>query len=517
VKDLAGWYAGDKGLIYPQNRGAMPGVKHWWQVNVTASGSTLGWGESSPIHVPLAADLARTSADLLFSDCPDITVGDAGQDRWEEIEDGTGLESALVEAAELAAALSGIYWRVTFDLVNEKRWPIPTFVQPDNAWPEWSWGQLVAVTFFRVLTPTPGSSDRTVYRHLERHSVTKVGALIEHALYQGEEAKLGMRIPLVDHPETAGIADSLTAEDMIVMPGCTRTAGYIPNMLPNRLDRGSRLGRPDIEQQEDMLRGVDETWTSWMRDLRLAKARIIVPDEYLRVGTAGQGASFDVDREVYSPLRMMAPTGTDPSAAIKLTQFAIRTAEHQATIRALVERVVVGAGYNLFTFGMADPQAAAATATEVDARSDLSLVTKGKKSRYWEPALREMVAAMTSIDWFFRYPGAIRPGDVKEISVEIEREIAPRPLDTAQTANLLRQANAASTQTLIELVHPEWGEEQVKAEVARIEQESGTPVPAPDALGGAAGGSPVDALLAGMGQMDGQQVPVQPVMTGAMS
>jgi hypothetical protein len=457
------------------------------------------------VHVPLAADIARTSADLMFSDCPDMTVDPAAQDRWEQIEDGIGWEAALVEAAELCAALSGIYWRVTFDPVNEPRWPILTFIQPDNAWPEWSWGRLTAVTFIRVLPSPQGGADKDVWRHLERHSMVAGAAMIEHGLYVGESEKLGRRLPLTDHADTAPVVASLTAEDVIVLPRVTRTAGYVPNIRPNRVDRGSPFGRPDIEQQEGALRGVDDTWTSWLRDLRLARARLIVPDEYLRVGAPGEGTTFDIDREIYTPLRMMAPSGVDPGAGIKAVQFAIRVAEHEATLRSLVQQVVTGAGYNLFSFGMDGGGGAAATATEVDARTDLSLVTKRKKARYWQPALREIVAAILTMDAALRYPGSVS-SDPAQVGAEIESEIAPNPGDVAQTANLLSQAGAASTQTLVAMVHPEWPMDEVIAEVQRIREQQGVPVADPGALGGAAGGSPVDALLSQMG-MNGQPMP----------
>lgn len=511
VNTLAGWYGGKRDVVSPARQQMTPALQtpRWWQPGGrSVAGGTTGWGESEPIRVPLAADIAGRSADLLFSDMPDVTVDPAAQDRWEEIEDGIGWEALLVEAAELCAALSGIYWRTTFDLELEPRWPIVSFIQPDNAWPEWSWGRLRAVTFWRVLPSPPGSSDKVRWRHLERHSMTTQGglpvAIVEHGLYQGEEEKLGVRVPLTDHPDTAGIADSLTDADMIVMPKVTRTFGYVPNMRPNRVDRGSPLGRPDIEQQEDLLRSVNDTWTSWMRDLRLGKGRIIVPDEYLRVGAAGEGAAFDVDREAYSGLRMMAPSGSDQG--LHVVQFAIRVAEHEATIRALVQQIVTGAGYNLFTFGMADPGAAAATATEVDARNDLSLATKGKKANYWQPELRALVASILTLDAARQYPGSVT-SDPAGVDAHIDREIAPKPGDVAQTANLLKQAGAASTQTLVQMVHPEWPMEDVLAEVQRIQQEQGVPVQDPTALGGAAGGSPVDALLA---QMDGQMT-----LTGA--
>jgi A118 family predicted phage portal protein len=432
------------------------------------------------VHVPVAADLARTSADLLFSEPPSLCVrdDDAGSARLEWLADDLGLESMLPEAGELCAALSGIYWRVAFDLLASPERPVLSFVQPDNVWPEWSWGDLVAATFVRLLPRPAGSGEGEVWRHLERHST----GLVEHGLYVGRSDGLGRRVPLAEHSDLLGIAASLTSEDMITLGGVPMTAGYIPNMRPNRQDRGSPLGRADIDQQEDLLRGVDETWTSWLRDLRLGKARVVVPEEYLRMGAPGQGSTFDVDREVYSPLRMMAPSGSDPASAIKSIQFSIRTVEHQATLRALIQQIVTGAGYSMRTFGMGETDLAPATATQVNAEQGLSEVTREKKSRYWTIGLERACRALLALDASLGYPGSVRV-DPSAVDVDFAEEADSDPQVVAQTANLLAQAQAASTDTLVRMVHPDWGEARVVGEVARIAEATGMPVADPIAIG----------------------------------
>ncbi len=496
VRELAAWYGGDKAALLPASDAATKATmqRRWFGKGQlptfgVPSGTSTGWGESEPMHVPIAADLARTSADLLFAEPPTFGVTvDALQVRVDELVDELALPAVLPEAAELCAALSGIYWRVGFDLSVTQDKPLLSWVQPDNALPEWSYGQLRAVTFVRQLEPPAGS--RMIWRHLERHSVEVADgaftptAVIEHGLYAAseDEDKLGRQLPLTDHPETAGIAASLSADDSIRLPGVPRTAGYIPNMRPNRSGRGSPLGRPDIDQQLDLLRGVNETWTSWMRDLRLGKARIIAPLEYLRTGTPGQGATFDVDREVYQPLQMMPPAGTDPASAIKMAQFAIRTTEHADTLRMLVQQIVTGVGYSLWTFGMAEGAGPAATATEVTAREHLSLTTREKKTRYWSTGLREMWAALLALDHAMRFARSVPPGD-ERVRTEFARQVIEQPAQVAQTVNLLAQAEAASLQVKVQIVHPDWTQEQVDEEVGRIQAEMGRPAADPLAIG----------------------------------
>lgn len=499
VRELAAWYAGDLDVIGPANGGVpanSPQGRWSWRsmlgsgTSTTTPGSVrLGWAEANPLHVPVAADIARTSADLLFGECPDFTVGEesapnpGAQDWLEGMVDDLGIESALLEAGEFCAALSGMYWRVTWDPDYSPDRPIVSWIQPDNAWPEWSWGQLRAVTFWRVLPTPAGGREVDVWRHLERHSMVGGAALVEHGLYRGESDKLGVRLPLVDHSETARLAASLTGPDgdQIVMSGVSMTAGYVPNMRPNRVDRGSPLGRPDIEQLGGLLRAVDDTWTSWLRDLRLGKGRIIVPAEYLRPGDPGQGAYFDVDREVYAPLQMPLPAGG--SVGLTVQQFAIRHAEHAATLRALLQQVVTSAGYDLRAFGMGQTDMSpAVTATQVRSEDDLTAQTREKKTRYWEPELRKMAQAMLSLATFMRMRGAVAY-DPSTVDVEFAEEAKADPNQTAQTVNLWSQAQAASRATLVRAIHPDWSEAEVLAEVAAISAQLGQPAPDPTMIG----------------------------------
>lgn len=467
VARLAAWYGGDMDELRPAGVTSGGGWKDMFRS--TKRGVAGGYSDSFPLHVPLAADIARTSADLLFGEAPKIEVDDeAAQARLDLLLDECGIDSMLPEQAELSAALSGVYWRVSYDSETIGRRAFPSWIQPDAAVPEWSWGVLTGVTFWRVLPPI--GREATVWRYLERHSAGQV----EYGLYAGTADRLGTPTPLTDHPDTAGLVAALSADQVMLLPGLPMTAGYVPNMRPNRRDRASYEGRADIEQQEDLLRSVDDTWTSWMRDLRLGKGRMIIPSEYLRPGALGQGAAFDVDREIYSPLQM--PPAADGSKSMHLVQFAIRTAEHEATLRALVQQVVTGCGYSLATFGMGQEGTGGVTATEVNARERLSMMTREKKTRYWSAGLSQMTRALLALD---SHLGFSSVGAVDLPAVTFGSVVAEDPQRNATTADLLNRATAASKETLVRLVHPDWDEPQVLEEVARILNETGLTVPDP--------------------------------------
>ncbi|MGW2484951.1 phage portal protein [Streptomyces sp. NPDC001571] len=416
------------------------------------------------LHIPLAGDIASTSAALLFSEPLALAVTDtATQDRLDALGEAGGLANTLLEAAEVCAALGGVYLRCTWDASLVDR-PLLTVMQPDRAVPEFSYGLLRAVTFWRELH---GSDASTVWRHLERHERGQ----ILHALYQGTPSEIGRRVPLTEHPEVAGLVDSLGPEGDTISTGIDAlTAVYVPNM-PSRLDRGSAFGRSDYDAPlHDLMDALDETWSSWMRDIRLARGRLIVPDSYLRDHGPGRGASFDDDREIWQSLSIPP---TENGAGITLSQFAIRVAEHDTTADKIVRQAVESAGYSAGTFGMDD--AGAITATEVKARQRKSMTTRKQKVGYWTPELAEILHVQLMLDRALFSPSIVpeRP------RVTFGAAVSDDPTTVAQTLSLLSQAQAASVDTRVRILHPDWPDDRVQNEVDRILVETGQTVPDP--------------------------------------
>lgn len=456
------WYSGDRDRIASVYRAAPLRVDRTRRL----------WGRTAPapgqpeqrLHVPLAGDIASASADLLFSETPTFTVGDtAAQQRLDVLLDEGAVGETLLAAAEVASPMSGVFLRVTWDRDLADR-ALLTSVHPDCAIPEFRFSMLRAVTFWRELA---SDTTQTVWRHLERHEPGS----IRHALYQGTPDNLGHAVPLTDHPETAELAESLDrdGDGQTITTGTQQlTAVYVPNILPNRRHRGSPLGRSDYQGVHDLFDALDETWSSWMRDIRLARARLIVPNGYLRNEGPGRGASFDGDREIFEALNIPPTEGT----GITLSQFAIRVEEHARTGEAIVRQAVQSAGYSPQSFGLDGP--AAATATEIDARERRSDVTSGKKARYWRRALAEIVHVLLQVD-AHHFGSRITP----ERPVVEFAKAAPNPQDTATTLDLLTRAQATSTETRVRILHPEWDDTAVREEVERILAETGTAAPDP--------------------------------------
>ncbi|MGH3745799.1 MAG: hypothetical protein ACRDT8_00185 [Micromonosporaceae bacterium] len=474
------WFAGDKQRIAEFYRGKAENERD------RPSLSSRMWAQARRLdererrmHLPLAGDIAGTSADLLFSEPPSLTVEQPEtQERLNEIIEQGGVDMRLLEAAEVCAGIGDVYLKLAWDVEQVGPRPIIAVEHGDAAIPTWRWGRLQEVTFWREVV----RDGNTVWRLLEHH---EPGAII-YGLFEGDPGKLGQRRDLTALPETAGLAEVADA-DGVQATGIAPllTATHIPNMRPNRALRGTAFGRSDYAAPiYDLFDSLDLTWTSWIRDLRLGRARLIVPKGYLQpVGGPGEGATWDADREVWAELDM------DPSAqggGITLSQFAIRVAEHQVTAESAVVQAVRSAGYSAQTFGLAGD--VGATATEVNARERRTMTTRDRKGRYWSPALSRIFEAALALDRAMGW-SAVEP---EQPTVEFPPAVSQDPESMGRTLQLLEAAAAVSTDTKVRMLHPDWENPAVEEEVARIHGDR----PAPPALPGlddlGLGGAPND-------------------------
>lgn len=472
------------------------------------------WGRQQPgaitrirSHVPLPADMATISSDLIFADAPRILIPDAhmaqasssakdAQDRLDEIIDADGIMATLLEGGEVCAALGGVYPRISWDKEFASH-PLLTIVHPDAVVPDFLYGKLIAATVWRVVL----DNGKDVWRQLERYEMVGSTAHIITGLYMGTREKIGTLKPLNLMPETSSLVNTMTDPQNLpqqllsdVDTGLSRIPiTYVPNMRPNRADRTSPLGRSDFQGVEGLFDSLDETMTSWMRDIRLGKARLIAPEEYMAPQKRGQGSYFDLDREIWETLKM------HPSdSSITPQQFSIRTQEHADTIEALIERIVSASGYSGATFGLKGPENLEKTATEVRSKEQRTLSTRDRKIGYWRSALADIFELMLEADQAqFGGSGTFRP--ILEFSDTVQASL----IDTANAVNFLEQAKAVSLRTKVQMVHPDWDPGMIDAEVKAIQGEqtaaaslsiataaAGKPEPAPAANPTAGGGQP---------------------------
>jgi A118 family predicted phage portal protein len=467
MQEWAAWYSGDTERL-----------ADYYRYVCGYSNTTKGrfWGktyddENRPLlHVPIAGDIAGVSADLLFSEEPTIEITEASdgnseaqraQERLDEIIEQSGFISTMISAAEISAALGGCYLKVDWD--ND--WysvPIVTICQPDVAFPTFGIaGDLRSISFVREVERTQSK----VWRHIEYREA----GLIENALFEGSDTSLGRRMPLNSHESTLGLQDVVATriDDVLVR--------YIPNRIPNRLFRGSPFGMSDYAGQEPLMDALDETFSLWIDDIRRARGRIIVPEQWLEKDDRSGKFMFNEDRTVFVRLPNMGPPGEEGSP-LTVQQFAIRAQEHQQTAIELLDRIITSSGYSPQSFGLSiEGRAESGTALRIRERK--SLKTQQKKAAHFKPRVEDILYLALQVDRLYLNsdtPIVYRPHITFADSIQESMD------ELSKAVLTINQAEAASIQTKVEMLHPEWGYDQVQAEVKRIMDESGRTVTEPD-------------------------------------
>lgn len=420
------------------------------------------------IRLPAAADVAQTSADLLFGEPVELRVAesptDQAQQRLDQLAEQIGLHNRLLEGAEIAAAHGGVYLRPVWD-TDLADHPLLTVISATHAVPEWQLGILRAVTFWEELHVETTAATPVVWRHLERHEPGR----ILHGLYVGTTDRLGGQVPLDRLPHTEGLDDEIVLPDRAskrLLPA------YVPNMLPNRTVKGPS-GRADIDGSEDLLRGLDQCWTSWMRDLRLGAARLVVDESFLD-RTAGQpGARFNLDTEIFTPLRL-DPQTLEKGAPITPVEFTIRVEEHARTSEALFTRLVSTAGYSPESFGIhqAGP---ADSGRALKIRQGRTWRTRGRKQGYWTRPIQQAMESLMMVDAAF-FGSGVEPAAPTVVWPDGE---ADDPRETAETLELLCRARAMSAEMRVRMAQPELDGDELQAEADRVLGEDGLQVEDP--------------------------------------
>lgn len=415
------------------------------------------------LHIPLAGDIASTSADLLFSEQPIVKIAEAHienaasshkktQEELNTMLDESAFFRRILEAAETCAAIGGGFIKLAWDDELSK-YPIPVVEQADNAIPFFKFGILYKVIFWKIVH----QDNKNVFRLLETY---ENDGTITYQLYKGTGDKLGTLMDVQNLDKTKDIEDVEvpSLKDILCV--------YVPNILPNRIDRNSYLGRSDYNGIEGLMDSLDETYSSWMKDVVIAQAKIMVPEQFLEVSASTGRVKYNVDKMVYATLNV-DPTNTKDNSVTPI-QFEIRADEFEKTSINLIERIITSAGYSPQTFGL-NIQGRAESGTALNVRERKTFSTKNKKQAYWEPALKKLVSLMLKV-----YKIQLRGPVETEITIttQFSDSISNDISETSDAIQKIAQAFAASTETKVRMLHPDWSDAEVLTEAEKIIEEN---------------------------------------------
>ena len=509
------WYSGDTATLNEIYTGKAAVATHVHNGKPHKGGvigglSKMFWGQPivegehrSKMHIPLAADLCQLSADLLFAEAPKIRFrkpDDApsakdgekavkwehpAQPRLDTIMASDETHAEFLKAGEFAAALGGAYLAVVWNDKLAHHVRIRAYAS-DCAVPTFQDGILTSVTLWSEFR-----KGRDVFRLLERH----YPGVIHYELRKGGDKYLGEVVSLSMLDETRhydwlrsdaemdAIAEdpSLRSDIVTVATGVPDVLSvvYFPNVMPQRdwrkLGVLANLGRSDLQGIEDLLDKLDQVWSSLLRDIDNGAGRITVPESWLETTTPGQGASVDLDRQVYSGVKMLGTAGSPEKAEV--SQFEIRVQEHLEAADAIKGEIASMCGYSRSHLGLKG-EGGDKTATEVTADFSDSERTRDKKALHVKPSLSRLAVTALAID------AVVFPGKGGALIEELpDVEFAPvsqiDPEKQARSIQMLDMARAVSAKVRVQMAHPDWDGDEVDDEVTLILEEQGTPAPDP--------------------------------------
>lgn len=410
------------------------------------------------VPVPWPRELCRFSAALLFSTTPRIT-STADKDLLEKIEQVNDIGAFAVRGGVSVAREGRAGIRVIIDPAIDAKTPLLALVPEDNILWDVRHGAFYAGGTV-IITRKPDPSDKIVYRLFEEHTT----GWVKRNLYKGTDGELGKPVALSAIPEFA----------------------ELPVEQATGLDKPTLIPWENIPGHESDLFGLGGLFDTLneAESLLLGRARKSQPQTFVDASILDETGKLDLEGyHIVGRSRMRLPIG-DAGETIKTVDPKVELTEHISYNNHLTQLLVTCAGYAPLTWGIEGQTASVQRAVSGYAMKLSQLRTLLNRSQKEHMALE-------GIGWAIATALAMAD-DSHEVaarlpSIQLGDGVPDDALDGAQQVQFLRQAVAASTDTLVKIVHATWSQSEVDEEVQRIEAEgfvgagagmAGTPLPA---------------------------------------
>jgi len=403
--------------------------------------------------VPLARDLAKFSASLLFSQPPKIRLAgesSAEQARLDQWLEENRVAELLLDAGDTVASEGSAALRVVWDDHVSSEVPLITFHSEDSVlWStrhgRYTLGGVLAIS-------VEEENGATIWRLLEAHEAGR----IRRVLFKGTVGRLGKRHDLSGGPPQFR---DLRPE--------ARTGVDRPTLVRWENVPG---GHSDLAGLEPLLDALDEA-----ASVGRVKMRASQPVTYLR-----RFSARDLDSLGALPMHNMIAIDDWPGRClgsdrpgvpvespfpvenlIVTSQPGLEASEHREYVEHVRELAIATAGYSLASWGL-DKEGRADSGTALKLRQVRTLLTRAGKERMARQAIAEACGVALGM--------MLGRRDVEPLLPDVElSDGMPRDgLQDAEELLRLRNANAISTEEIVRRLHPEWPEEKILEEVGRI-------------------------------------------------
>lgn len=446
--------------------------------------------ERSYVPDPLPGQIASAHADLLFGDEPKITAAKTSdQERLDDLCDAVDLPSELHRAEEIASSEGEVWWRIYTDR-EAADYPCLQWVSRLDVCPLWRAGRPVAVAFLSILDVDAAK----VTRHIE----IQAPGVTRNLLYTGAADKLGQQRNLDTSPDTADLPDEWAHPPLML-------AGRVLNR--HGITSG-RLGRSDFKGAEEMMLKLNEATTIATENARsVGKKRLMVKGAYL-----DERGNLPAGDDVFRADPDGGELGSDTAGPVTSAEYTYEAEPLIAHQRDLIERIAIRAGLVPQWIGVME-QGQAESGTALRVRLLPATLTAHGKAKIWMDKLPGILGLLQMVDAMSEQQGGYGrqwSAAAEDPNVELGDPIPNDPMEDVTRGVALVESGLQSRETTIRELHPEWTDELVAQELARIKAEDAERQPTltdpfgdrhdpATAAGPGAGGDPAQLAGAGAG------------------
>lgn len=405
-------------------------------------------------------ELARFSAGLLFSQPPTIVDerNEKAVARMQQVNDFGAF--AVLGGVKVAAEGQGGVRIIRDSAVAPDGTPLITWVDEDQVIWDVRHGAFVVggTVVITKEVPSDRKDRKDIYRLLEQHTA----GMVSRKLFKGENTELGIRVPLKTFEEFASLKDE----------------------EPTGLDRPTLVRWQNVPGGESDFYGMGPLFDTMneAESTLLDRARKATPRVFVDKSLADETGRIEkIDGYIITGGSRLRPTlGKDPGELVKTVEPAFLSREHIEWIDHLSQLIVSVAGYAPETWGIQGK-----TANVTRAVSGYAIKLSQLRTLLTRNAKQHM--ALQALGWAVAITTAWQQSETDVANflpkIELGDGLPDDPLDGAQEVLWLRQAVAASTETLVRTLHPAWDDRQVQFEVDRIQEEktliAGGDIPTP--------------------------------------
>jgi hypothetical protein len=294
------------------------------------------------------------------------------------------------------------------------------------------------------------------FRLLERHTA----GLVTHTLYRGTSSSIGQQVALESYGRTQGLPEQ-------------RTTGIdkpLVVFIPNSIDSNPSRGFSDYRGLERRFLALNEAVTIGQNNVVLTgQKRALIDGAY----TTPSGKVPKHDTFLLRKADDVMPG--QQNKPLEVLEYSLESEQLIAWVDHMIDSSITFAGMSPQSVGRSvDGGAISGTAQRL--KMAFSLIENSGKGRHFDRGAKQLLQWAKVIDSRRTTEGGFgrRYNDTESVPSFERADALPRDdMEAAQRLVLLTNAEAISAEEKVRLLHPDWSEDEIKAEVALI----GTPAP----------------------------------------